>query len=122
MAEHSQAKLVITDHLNSMDWLGNELPTLDVNDIDFSSGMTSDLPQVDEQDLCYIMYTSGSTGTPKGVMIAHHTVINYLSWMQEAFQLTTNSRVLNQTTFSFDISVWEMFLALDNGSQLRTDC
>ena len=92
MAEHSEAKLVITDNLNSMDWLSNQIPTLDVNDIDFSSPTTPDLPQVDEQSLCYIMYTSGSTGKPKGVMIAHHTVVNYLNWMQDAYQLTTNSR------------------------------
>ena len=49
MAEHSEAKLVITDNLNSMDWLSNQIPTLDVNDIDFSSPTTPDLPQVDEQ-------------------------------------------------------------------------
>lgn len=116
MVEDSEAKLVITDSLNSIDWLSHKFSTLDVNSIDFSSTTTPDLPQTDEQSLCYIMYTSGSTGQPKGVMIAHHTVVNYLNWMQEAFQLTTNSRVLNQTTFSFDISVWEMFWPLMTGA------
>lgn len=116
MAEHSEAKLVVTDNLNGIDWLSNDLPTLDVNSIDFSSAITPDLPQVDEQSLCYIMYTSGSTGKPKGVMVAHHTVVNYLNWMQDTFQLTTNSRVLNQTTYSFDISVWEMLLPLMTGA------
>jgi amino acid adenylation domain-containing protein len=61
------------------------------------------------QNLAYIIYTSGSTGKPKGVMVAHQGVCNRLSWMQNAYQLTTSDRVIQKTPFSFDVSVWELF-------------
>ncbi|MDE1497168.1 amino acid adenylation domain-containing protein [Xenorhabdus bovienii] len=57
----------------------------------------------------YVIYTSGSTGRPKGVVIKHHTVINRLEWMQEAYTLDTTDVILQKTPISFDVSVWELF-------------
>ena len=69
-------------------------------------------------NLAYIIYTSGSTGQPKGVMNTHRGIGNRLSWMQEAYQLTTVERVLQKTPFSFDVSVWEFFWPLITGASL----
>ncbi|OFX87028.1 MAG: hypothetical protein A2X00_10605 [Bacteroidetes bacterium GWE2_32_14] len=57
----------------------------------------------------YVIYTSGSTGKPKGVIINHKSLLNRLVWMQEAYPLSTKSIILQKTSISFDVSVWELF-------------
>src|SRR6185503_8655212 len=64
------------------------------------------------------IYTSGSTGRPKGAMNTHRGIVNRLFWMQEAFGLTPEDRVVQKTPFSFDVSVWEFFWPLFFGAQL----
>jgi len=68
--------------------------------------------------LAYVIYTSGSTGRPKGVGISLRAIANRLLWMQHAFPLTAEDRVLLKTPYGFDASVWEMFLPLITGARL----
>ncbi|MCK2217014.1 amino acid adenylation domain-containing protein [Actinomadura sp. ATCC 31491] len=69
-------------------------------------------------DLAYVIFTSGSTGRPKGVGVSHRAIVNRLAWMQDAFRLTGDDRVLHKTPFSFDVSVWELFWPLTAGAGL----
>ncbi|MFB7588631.1 amino acid adenylation domain-containing protein [Streptomyces sp. NPDC056169] len=64
----------------------------------------------------YLIYTSGSTGRPKGVAVTHRAIVNRLAWMQHAYRLTADDRVLQKTPSSFDVSVWEFFWALTEGA------
>src|SRR6185369_5087044 len=73
---------------------------------------------VDVGNPAYIIYTSGSTGRPKGVMNSHEGLYNRLMWMQEAYKLTAADRVLQKTSFSFDVSVWEFFWTLTFGFRM----
>ncbi len=66
----------------------------------------------------YLIYTSGSTGQPKGVIIPHCGIVNRLRWMQDAYQLGADDRVLQKTPMSFDVSVWEFFWPLLTGAGL----
>lgn len=66
----------------------------------------------------YVIYTSGSTGNPKGVINRHESLVNRLLWMQEQYSCSKKDRVLHKTPFSFDVSVWELFLPLISGSKL----
>ena len=70
------------------------------------------------ENLAYVIYTSGSTGRPKGVMNEHRGICNRLLWMQDAYSLTREDRVLQKTPFSFDVSVWEFFWPLMFGARL----
>ncbi|MEW2399664.1 amino acid adenylation domain-containing protein [Streptomyces sp. NPDC046862] len=67
-------------------------------------------------DPAYLIYTSGSTGLPKGVVVTHRAIINRLAWMQGAYGLTADDRVLQKTPSSFDVSVWEFFWPLLEGA------
>ncbi|WP_413759805.1 amino acid adenylation domain-containing protein [Streptomyces sp. MMBL 11-3] len=67
-------------------------------------------------DPAYLIYTSGSTGLPKGVVVTHRAIVNRLAWMQGAYGLTADDRVLQKTPASFDVSVWEFFWALCEGA------
>ncbi|MEU2080240.1 AMP-binding protein, partial [Streptomyces sp. NPDC013489] len=66
----------------------------------------------------YVIFTSGSTGRPKGVMVEHRAIVNRLEWMQHAYGLTRTDRVLQKTPTSFDVSVWELFWPLAQGTPL----
>ncbi|MFP4411180.1 non-ribosomal peptide synthetase [Coleofasciculus sp.] len=73
---------------------------------------------VNFDNLAYVIYTSGSTGKPKGAMNTHGGISNRLLWMQDAYRLTPDDRVLQKTPFSFDVSVWEFFWPLLTGARL----
>ncbi|MEW2131539.1 non-ribosomal peptide synthase/polyketide synthase [Streptomyces sp. NPDC005435] len=64
----------------------------------------------------YLIHTSGSTGRPKGVVVSHRAVLNRLAWMQGAYGLTAEDRVLQKTPAGFDVSVWEFFWPLCEGA------
>lgn len=69
-------------------------------------------------DLFNIIYTSGSTGNPKGVMVPNKGILNRIQWMQDEYQLQASDRVLQKTTYSFDVSVWEFIWPLSAGACL----
>ena len=75
-------------------------------------------PAVLPEHLAYIIYTSGSTGQPKGAMNQHGALANRLLWAQDYFGLTSGDVVLQKTTFSFDVSVWELLWPLVAGAKL----
>ncbi|MFK3789065.1 amino acid adenylation domain-containing protein [Pseudomonas piscis] len=69
-------------------------------------------------DLAYVIYTSGSTGRPKGCMLPHKAICNRLLWMQRHYAVGPDERILQKTPFTFDVSVWELFLPLLSGACL----
>ncbi|MFF8393073.1 amino acid adenylation domain-containing protein [Streptomyces sp. NPDC016172] len=71
------------------------------------------------KDLAYVLYTSGSTGTPKGVLVEHRAVVNFIGATQELFELTSDDHVLAYASYTFDVSVFEMFAALLTGAELH---
>jgi amino acid adenylation domain-containing protein len=66
----------------------------------------------------YIIYTSGSTGQPKGVQISHRAICNRLLWGQSAYPLNERDCVIQIASFSFDISIWELFGPLLAGGRV----
>jgi amino acid adenylation domain-containing protein/non-ribosomal peptide synthase protein (TIGR01720 family) len=74
--------------------------------------------EVGPANLAYVIYTSGSTGRPKGSMLHHRGIYNRLVWMQHAYRLGAADTVLQKTSFSFDVSVWEFFWPLMTGARL----
>ncbi len=74
--------------------------------------------RVEPGHAAYAIFTSGSTGRPKGAVNTHRGIVNRLLWMQQAYDLTPEDRVLQKTPFSFDVSVWEFFWPLMTGARL----
>ena len=69
-------------------------------------------------DAAYVIYTSGSTGTPKGVVNEHRGIVNRLEWMRMHYGIQPDDRILQKTPATFDVSVWEFFLAFISGATL----
>ncbi|NOK47568.1 amino acid adenylation domain-containing protein [Burkholderia thailandensis] len=66
-------------------------------------------------DLSYVLFTSGSTGKPKGAMIEHIGMLNNIANKALDLELDADSRVAQNSSMSFDVSVWQMFIALTQG-------
>ena len=109
------APLVVLAQGSTRGLLG-ALPVIDLEQPSWSH-QPIDNPQVNAVG-AYVIYTSGSTGQPKGVINDHAGVVNRLLWMQDAYGLKPHDRVLQNTPFSFDVSVWEFFWPLFTGARL----
>ncbi|AKF95949.1 hybrid non-ribosomal peptide synthetase/type I polyketide synthase [Brevibacillus laterosporus] len=66
-------------------------------------------------DLAYVIYTSGSTGKPKGAMVEHIGMLNHMIAKQKLLDVTESSIVAQNASHTFDISVWQFFVALISG-------
>lgn len=75
--------------------------------------------KISPEDVAYIIYTSGTTGKPKGVLIKHKSLANLMSWQKKEADINHKSVVLQKSTYVFDASVWEIFIALLSGASLQ---
>jgi amino acid adenylation domain-containing protein len=66
-------------------------------------------------DLAYLIYTSGSTGLPKGVRCHHGGSMNTVVDLNSRFGVGAGDRVLALSSLSFDLSVYDIFGALEAG-------
>ena len=74
---------------------------------------------VKEEENCYILFTSGSTGDAKGVQITKKNILNFVNWFKERCTLHEDKQVvLNQVSYSFDVSVIPLYIYLSMGKTL----
>lgn len=68
----------------------------------------------------YLIFTSGSTGAPKGVPISRKNLDHFSEWIcqLEPMKLPAPARVMNQASFSFDLSVADLYYSLCGGHTL----
>ncbi|HKQ04408.1 MAG TPA: amino acid adenylation domain-containing protein, partial [Blastocatellia bacterium] len=86
---------------------------------DASAGdMESTSGGVRPENLAYLIYTSGSTGKPKGVAIEHRNASALIHWANEVFIGEELNGVLASTSICFDLSVFELFVALSRGGKV----
>lgn len=60
----------------------------------------------------FVIYTSGSTGVPKGVVQTHKMLSNLIEWDINNSGIETGLRHLQYTSFSFDVSLNDIFFPL----------
>ena len=66
----------------------------------------------------YVIYTSGSTGKPKGVVITHSNVTRLMEATRPWFDFNKKDIWTLFHSYTFDLSVWEMWGALLYGGRL----
>ncbi|NOQ25380.1 MAG: amino acid adenylation domain-containing protein [Bacteroidales bacterium] len=114
---NSRAKLILTksDYLSKI----KEIKTIDIEDEGNYTEDTFNLKKLNTSNsLAYLIYTSGSTGNPKGVMVEHHSLVNHIYNQIDEFKINEDERILQFSTYTFDASVEQIFLALMSGSSL----
>lgn len=80
----------------------------------FMEAKEKDLPcyRLIDTDPIYTLFTSGSTGLPKGAVISHKSVLAYANSVIQAFSITDNCIMGNQTPFYFSMSVLDIFVTI----------
>ena len=121
IVEASETKLLIamvdTEVTAANKWTMAEVNAMVAED-------ATELPKdnyVSGSDVYYIIFTSGSTGKPKGVMITADCLDNYLDWMEQIMNRSTDKKqltYLNQAPFSFDLSVMDTYTSLYTGGTI----
>ncbi|KAF9169237.1 hypothetical protein BGX20_010618, partial [Mortierella sp. AD010] len=76
------------------------------------------IPELMPHHLAYVIYTSGSTGKPKGVMVEHAQVPRLFDATADWYNFSKSDTWIMTHTFSFDVSVWEIWGALRYGGRL----
>ncbi len=117
----SKTKIVLTDSSNKHKLKDLDIKILVLDEIENLLRTESDKkPEVNIniENTMYCIYTSGSTGNPKGTLVPHKGVLNRLLWMKENYKISTEDVLIQKTPFAFDVSVWELFLALMSGARL----
>ena len=69
-------------------------------------------------DTAYVIFTSGSTGVPKGVVIPTSALAHYVDWLSARAVMRPTDRVSQFPNISFDLSVLDIFGALNAGATL----
>ncbi|HEX6039826.1 condensation domain-containing protein, partial [Longimicrobium sp.] len=122
MLEDSAPSLLLTTGDLAPRFADAGVPLLDVGDETAFAGAPSTNPArgaLRPSHPAYVIYTSGSTGRPKGAVIQHRNVCGMVAGQLRSLPLQAETRVLQFASFSFDGSVYEVFLALARGASLH---
>lgn len=89
----------------------NIVTAADLHDAD--SGPSA---QTSADDIAYILSTSGTTGNPKGIPISHGNLRTFLDWAQTRYRVVPEDRLTQLFRHSFDLALFDMFMAWRNGA------
>ncbi|MFI6688489.1 amino acid adenylation domain-containing protein [Streptomyces sp. NPDC050485] len=122
MLEDSAALMILADTTTArqLPQLATTVVQLDDPEVCAAVSLLDAAPLVDADragplsvaNAAYVIYTSGSTGRPKGVAVTHFGLADLVETQRARLGLTATSRVLQFASPSFDVSVYEVCMAL----------
>ena len=120
----SQTAMVLCDENNhaqikhSLNHVKHDIMAVNIDRVDIFSAYPDSNPetQLSQDDLAYVIYTSGTTGHPKGVMVTHSNLLHLL-YSDRSYH--DGKKKTLWTTYTFDVSVYEIFSTLCFGAELH---
>ncbi|EUC27911.1 hypothetical protein COCCADRAFT_110508 [Bipolaris zeicola 26-R-13] len=115
----TDAKVVLTSVQHARLWQDLDLAG---NVVAVSEALIRQLPSseifgssVQPHNTAYIIFTSGSTGVPKGVILEHKALSTSCLGHGRAFSMSHNTRALQFSAYTFDVSITEIITTLVHG-------
>ncbi len=119
MLKDCEVNILITrgKFLGRIDFRGE---TINIEDPSYFKGEKDNLPGLSTPDsLLYVIYTSGTSGKPKGVLLKNRNLVNYISWVSGALEITPGDKAALTSSFAFDLGYTALFSSLLNGAELH---
>lgn len=107
--------VLLMDNREPVAMLPDDVQIIPWREVTTYSGSPVTDPGTIETDLAYILYTSGSTGDPKGVMISHRTILTFINWACDTFDLGPADRVTSYAPLHFDLSTFDLYATVKAG-------
>lgn len=95
-----------------------------LNSHDFQSIISAEapfennLPDYDQDDSIYVYFTSGSTGKPKGIVGKNCSLVQYVQWQIQEFDIDSTFRVSQLISPYFDAFLRDIFVPLLSGATI----
>lgn len=122
-----KASLIISSQQHSELASTFNIPCVVVNQMGIASLPSADpgfhFPSVQPENMLYVVFTSGSTGKPKGCIIEHRafcTAVRENAVRSGKSAMSSDTRTLQHSAYSFDVSVWEILGTLMVGGCVCT--
>ncbi|KAE9970168.1 Nonribosomal Peptide Synthase (NRPS) [Venturia inaequalis] len=92
--------------------------TITVNDstlsqLPFVSGLACE--DITPRNACYVIFTSGTTSKPKACVIEHGTCCTVARQLAAAYGMTSSTRMLQLSSYTFDGCILEILVTLTKG-------
>jgi amino acid adenylation domain-containing protein len=117
--ENSPLKnIIVMDSIDLKSRSLGSIPLINWGDIPDELGRKAPSVNVLDSDIAYVLFTSGSTGNPKGVMISHLNSLTFVNSACEFFQIRNEDRLSNICPLHFDMSIFDIYVALKAGASI----
>ncbi len=119
MLKESNARVLLAEE--SYDHLGLDAPVCILRQVEDSIGRHpagNPAPAATPADAAYLIYTSGSTGVPRGVLIAHGSLVNYVTWFSTTYRVDTHEGTLLLSSVAYDLCYTCLWPSLTGGCTL----
>ncbi|KAL8704289.1 MAG: hypothetical protein Q9201_002543 [Fulgogasparrea decipioides] len=115
------AQVVIINSRSPHDGIPEDVTTIDMTGLDWSSSKLIERMRVGQDNLAYLIWTSGTTGAPKGVPICHRAATASMKALQACIPTDVKQgtvRCLQFSQFTFDVFVQDLFYTWGVGGTL----